>query len=540
MIHKHFTGKSEELHTFLDQIHNVYNMCHSSLRQSLLMIIFNEIEGEPREKLREHPEILTYQQLRDFLKEHYDLKESFAQAYSNLAAVKQLPSETVQKYGDRITNLAYKAKLASKKEKDLTLESATQMIQFMALERFKIGSKTEISRFICCNPYATTLTEAITLAVEFETKEAQEHGNRSQRKYCSYCRTETHNTIDCRLKNRSKTTECSYCHIPGHTRDVCRKKHFDELKKNPPTNAIATLECRYCKKSGHEIRDCCKLAYKKKTEPEKYDRTHPNFKKTQASTSRENQSENTTEARRIAVLSSKPRPIAKFKSPSVKSNKLYVLLDSGAEASLIKNSCLTSTARQKINKNHIESFAGLSDSRTTSLGKLPVRIHLGTRIYEIDFHVVNDPDLPTTFDGLIGSNIFDQIQASIDYSSYNLHIGRWNEDISLHREYQLAPQSRTILTIETKPTELIEGIVEVPSDDPNIIIIPEINTITNNQTQKHLVHLSFHHVQKLPTDGQILIKWIGTDKQLGDFFTKALKAPKFISFRNKLMCTYPN
>lgn len=40
-----------------------------------------------------------------------------------------------------------------------------------------------------------------------------------------------------------------------------------------------------------------------------------------------------------------------------------------------------------------------------------------------------------------------------------------------------------MLTIETKPTTLTEGLIEVPIHNPDIAIVPEINTILNNQTQ---------------------------------------------------------
>lgn len=31
MLHKRFTGKSDELNTFLDQIQNAYNLCHPAI-----------------------------------------------------------------------------------------------------------------------------------------------------------------------------------------------------------------------------------------------------------------------------------------------------------------------------------------------------------------------------------------------------------------------------------------------------------------------------------------------------------------------------
>lgn len=438
MIHKRFTGKAEDLRVFLDQTHNAYELCHYSLRQSLLAIIFNEIEGEPREKLRERPEIDSYQKLRKFLKEHYEPRESFAQAYSKLAAATQAVNETVRQFGDRLTNLAYLAKIASQKEHKivkevstvdgktevvektigLSPEAATQMIEFMALERFKVGSKTEISRFIRCHPYATTLNTAIHEAIEFETKETQETALRQQTnnftntrrgKWCKNHNIATHWTSECRLNSNKDTSKyCTYCKIAGHSKDYCRRRQQDELKKNPPANpSVATISCKYCKAEDHEIRNCKILAKKKRDHPEKYDRTHPDYKGPAQRTNSNEQSNSETidkpDARRIAIISSKPRPIAEFNSPSVNTGQLHILIDSGADISLIKESCLTEATRQKIDRKNAESLSGLSDNRTLSLGKVPIRIHIENRIYEIDFHVVANSDLQTSFDGSLAA-----------------------------------------------------------------------------------------------------------------------------------------
>ena len=56
-----------------------------------------------------------------------------------------------------------------------------------------------------------------------------------------------------------------------------------------------------------------------------------------------------------------------------------------------------------------------------------------------------------------------------------------------------------------------------------------------SQTFRHLVDLHYHYVRQLYKEGKIDIEWINTDDQLGDFFTKAQPAPKFIPNRNKLM-----
>lgn len=111
-----------------------------------------------------------------------------------MANITQENNETIQQFGDRLTNLAYLARNAPHKEHrivneistvnnkseivekvvGLSPQAATWMIEFMSLERFKIGTKTEISRFMRCHPYENTLNTTIHETIEFETMETQE------------------------------------------------------------------------------------------------------------------------------------------------------------------------------------------------------------------------------------------------------------------------------------------------------------------------------------------------------------------------------
>ena len=56
-----------------------------------------------------------------------------------------------------------------------------------------------------------------------------------------------------------------------------------------------------------------------------------------------------------------------------------------------------------------------------------------------------------------------------------------------------------------------------------------------SKTFRHLVHLHHHYVRQLYKNGQIEIKWVSTDEQLGDFFTKAQPTPNFLINQNILM-----
>lgn len=63
----------------------------------------------------------------------------------------------------------------------------------------------------------------------------------------------------------------------------------------------------------------------------------------------------------------------------------------------------------------------------------------------------------------------------------------------------------------------------------------ELAQTKESTTLKHLVNLCYHYVQFEARCNSIKISWISSDKQIGDFFTKALANPKYKYFRNKLM-----
>lgn len=84
-------------------------------------------------------------------------------------------------------------------------EAARGMIKHTTFEQFRLGTKTEISRFrpIRANPTISNLEIAIKEANKFELEEKAENPRHKIRnsgeinKYCSHCQTQTHFTQDC-------------------------------------------------------------------------------------------------------------------------------------------------------------------------------------------------------------------------------------------------------------------------------------------------------------------------------------------------------
>ena len=124
----------------------------------------------------------------------------------------------------------------------------------------------------------------------------------------------------------------------------------------------------------------------------------------------------------------------------------------------------------------------LSDTESRSVGIVPLRVTIENRIYEFDFHVLKGYRQSMPHDGLLGTDHLKSTRSIINYDTLKLEMTLYDEEFPLFYAYELEPRSRAVLTIGTNPTQLTEGIIDVPIEDPDIRIPPEINSISNNRT----------------------------------------------------------
>lgn len=57
----------------------------------------------------------------------------------------------------------------------------------------------------------------------------------------------------------------------------------------------------------------------------------------------------------------------------------------------------------------------------------------------------------------------------------------------------------------------------------------------DSQSLKHIVNLCYHYIRYEVAQKNLIIKWIRSEDQLGDLFTKALGNEKFLKFRSKIL-----
>lgn len=97
-------------------------------------------------------------------------------------------------------------------------------------------------------------------------KKQDNKGNFRRKKYCAHCKTETHNTADCRYRkdpSQIKTEEkprkemvCFGCGETGHIRPKCPRTQRSQQTPNASNSNVNAVPCEVCKKTNHKTEDC--------------------------------------------------------------------------------------------------------------------------------------------------------------------------------------------------------------------------------------------------------------------------------------------
>ena len=56
-----------------------------------------------------------------------------------------------------------------------------------------------------------------------------------------------------------------------------------------------------------------------------------------------------------------------------------------------------------------------------------------------------------------------------------------------------------------------------------------------SERSKH-IDIRYHFIRDEITNNEVAVKWVRTEQQVADIFTKMLHAPRFISLRDRLVC----
>lgn len=141
----------------------------------------------------------------------------------------------------------------------LDINIIKKSIQRTALRRFILHCRPEISQMRARD--INILNEAFSIALQEEKiQNYTKIRKQSNTQYCSFCKTHTHTTQNCRKKPKStpqnsshppqSSTQynsnkfCNYCKNKGHEISECRKRQFKEAQRQ---NQFATSKINHLK-----------------------------------------------------------------------------------------------------------------------------------------------------------------------------------------------------------------------------------------------------------------------------------------------------
>lgn len=147
----------------------------------------------------------------------------------------------------------------------------------------------------------------------------------------------------------------------GHTYQDCRKKNSGKTETK-----VQTIICNYCKKPGQLISVCRKRKY------------NNNLKNQQNQNSQNQNGDNQKPFARITnIKCEKGNYTVRIKTDSVLKGFIRLLVDTGADISLLKLSVLDKEKTKSINSTNKELLSGVGEGKFYTFGTLNVITQLG-------------------------------------------------------------------------------------------------------------------------------------------------------------------
>lgn len=245
LIAKPFDGNRNELYEFISNCENAFRFATRYQTEALMAFVISKITGNAKAQLRD--KIITdWYYLKDLLLKIYADRKHYTQLMEELNTIKQNGNETVQYFYNRIDNLCTRILNSLTCQDEREKIGRVETIKELSLQRFILHSTPDISRFLRSKE-PKTLSEAFNAALEEERALQISKSNffNNKSKFCSNCKTKTHNTRDCFKKN-SNNSRTGTVHLNS------------SQNHSPQHSANQNKICNYCKKPGHLIEECFK------------------------------------------------------------------------------------------------------------------------------------------------------------------------------------------------------------------------------------------------------------------------------------------
>lgn len=243
---KPYDGSRETLNSFLINCNNAYDLATEAQKSIVFKYILCQLSGKA-EVACSIKEFISWEQLKDFLKNQFSVRKHYSHLLMELQECKQGLQESVSQFSLRIetclSQLLTEISLSTSKVKEIA--GRTAAMEELALHHFLIGLHPRISNITRCRS-PRTLNEATNIAISEERIQ--------QTLYKSTPRLMTELTKPMRSSFRPKSLQNFQNPQPFAPNQT-------NLPKRDFPSARNQIICRYCKNIGHSIENCRKREY---------------------------------------------------------------------------------------------------------------------------------------------------------------------------------------------------------------------------------------------------------------------------------------
>ena len=289
-----FTGNPCELERFLHLSDIQFERCNTDeYNSNFIKAIAARISGRAYSQTIQYQKPSSWADLRLSLVSNFSQIRDVQLVQNDIFQLFQKVKEDVVSYGARAESLLDELNNASMPQLAVAAQDSVRNWNEKTVTNKFVQGLRENLRVMVRTARVDTLREAVRLAID-EEKVIQLQVKHTAQKFCQNCRTNTHNTVECRRQpNTPNPRYRNFLHYTdpsnnntsnqisnNQTQSQPQLHKFQQPLFNQPNSYLAnalfqTAEpplpnkinsenvkfCRYCKKKGHELQECTRRKF---------------------------------------------------------------------------------------------------------------------------------------------------------------------------------------------------------------------------------------------------------------------------------------